>query len=446
MEPFLNLIDEASLADEIVALNDYLNAASGDLAIMAAQMNEMRLQAEAEAELDSFLDEAESFGAITSGGSISGGEGGTISSTTGGTISGGDGTVIAPENGESAYSVGDRLSEAYGVISNTSGMLSSDLGSANNQFSRVLLMMSDALNGSPNQEVFEDISEQLDPEDTEGRVSRNRNYGSVEGDSNVGGVIGAMGIEYEFDIEDKLVETIGVNGIVNKSYESKCVSSANRNYGGVTGRKDRVGGVVGSSETGLVLNCEGYGGVSSSDGSYVGGVVGYSETSIRDSYAMCSIAGSKYVGGITGYGSTITDCASIVMLDSSGVCAGAIAGWADMTVADAVDRNFYVHDTLGAVDGISYAEKAAPMRYEELVAREGVPQEFKYVLLSFVADGELVARVRIPYGGSRRRSCPRCPRRRAAPARGRASAWRICASTPRWRPNTPCTRAASRSS
>ena len=115
---------------------------------------------------------------------------------------------------------------------------------------------------------------------------------------------------------------------------------------------------------------------------------------------MCSLEGGKYVGGIAGYGNTITDCVTLVDLSSSNVCSGAIAGWADMAEEDAVDRNIYVHDTLGAVDGISYTDKAAPVSYEALIAREDVPEEFRFVTVSFLADGELVENVRLPYGGT----------------------------------------------
>ncbi len=106
------------------------------------------------------------------------------------------------------------------------------------------------------------------------------------------------------------------------------------------------------------------------------------------------------MGGIAGYGSAITDCVTLVDLSSSNVCAGAIAGWADMAEEGAVDRNVYVHDYLGAVDGISYTDKAAPVSYEELIAREGVPEEFRFVTVSFLADGAVVENVKLPYGGT----------------------------------------------
>ena len=419
MEPYLNLISEESLSEEIVTLNEYLNTASGDLAVMAAEMNSLREDAAADG--SSMLEDADNLsggGSISSadgsdaggsisdgGGSISGGSisGGTISggSGSGGTISGGSGGQSESNSIREDYnSFSERVSEAYGILSDSSNALSVDLGTANDQFSKVLMMMSDAVNGAANHEIFEDISGEMGLEDTEGRVSGNRNRGAVDGDSNVGGIIGSMGIEYEFDMEDKVVETLGVNGIVNKTYESKCVSSENVNYGSVTGRKDRIGGVVGSSETGLVLSCQGYGSVKSTDGSYVGGVAGFSGTTIRDSYVMCSLSGSKYVGGVAGYGSNITDCVSLVDLSSSNVCSGAIAGWADMAQEGAVDRNIYVHDTLGAIDGISYTDKAAPVSYEELIAREGIPDEFSFVTVSFIADGVVVENVTVPYGGT----------------------------------------------
>ena len=126
-----------------------------------------------------------------------------------------------------------------------------------------------------------------------------------------------MGIEYEFDMEGNLAEAIGLEGIVSNTYETNCVSSDNVNEGSVNGRKDAIGGIVGQMELGSVLRCEGYGSVSSSDGSYVGGVVGFSGTSIRGSYAMCSLNGSKYVGGIAGYGTRISDCGSLVGLPAT---------------------------------------------------------------------------------------------------------------------------------
>jgi hypothetical protein len=80
-------------------------------------------------------------------------------------------------------------------------------------------------------------------------------------------------------------------------------------------------------------------------------------------------------------------------------CSGAIAGWADME-GDAVTGNFFVHESLGAVDGISYSGKAVPLSYEEMLQREDLPEQFHTLHLIFAADGVLVKEIQFEYGGS----------------------------------------------
>ena len=387
MEPYINLVNSENLADEITQLNEYMNAASGDLQTMSDEMN--NLQAEAE----SYNVDIDIGGGTISGEGEEDSGGGSIIDS-GGTIDGGSGSSDAGSGG-----LVNNLWDAYGILSDSSSALSHDLTNANNQFSKVMTMFANAVGGDASHQVFEDVSEDLPSEETEGRVSDNLNYGRVEGDNNVGGVIGAMGVEYEFDMEDTIAETVGVNGIVNNRYETKCVSSGNINQGVVEAKKDRVGGVVGSAETGTVVSCENYGSVTSSEGGYAGGVAGYSSTSVRQSYAMCTVGGSEYVGGIAGYGTKITDCASMIAVPSVNICTGAIAGWADVNTEEAVDRNIYVHASLGAIDGISYAGKAAPVTYQELIARSDIPDEFRSIMVTFLADGIVVKEVRVPYGG-----------------------------------------------
>jgi hypothetical protein len=388
MEPYINLVNSENLADEITQLNEYMNAASGDLQTMSDEMNDLQAEAESyNVDID------------IGGGTISG-EGEEDSGGGSGSIINGGGTIDGGSGSSDAGSGGlvNNLLDAYGILSDSSSALSHDLTNANNQFSKVMTMFANAVGGDASHQVFEDVSEDLPPEETEGRVSDNLNYGRVEGDNNVGGVIGAMGVEYEFDMEDTIAETVGVNGIVNNRYETKCVSSGNINQGVVEAKKDRVGGVVGSAETGTVVSCENYGSVTSTEGGYAGGVAGYSGTSVRQSYAMCTVGGSEYVGGIAGYGTKITDCASMIAVPSVNICTGAIAGWADVNVAESVDRNVYVHNSLGAIDGISYSGKAAPVSYQELIARTDIPDEFRSIMVTFLADGIIVKEVRVPYG------------------------------------------------
>ena len=185
--------------------------------------------------------------------------------------------------------------------------------------------------------------------------SDNINYGSVEADNNVGGIAGAMGIEYEFDLEDSLAQIVGANGIISNTYNTNCVNSGNVNYASVQGKKDRIGGAVGSEESGTVIHCESYGSISSTDGNYVGGIAGFSSTSIHDSYAFCLVNGVRYVGGVAGFGKNILDSVSMIETDTSGAFVGAVAGWADMDEEENdIAGNFYVNESLGAIDGISY--------------------------------------------------------------------------------------------
>ncbi len=291
-----------------------------------------------------------------------------------------------------------RLADVYGAFSESGSSLAYDLNMANNQFSKVMMMMANAMNGVPQNDLFQDVSEELGETVTEGNVAGNINHASVEGDNNVGGIAGSMGIEYEFDLEDSLVQLVGANGIINNTYNSTCICSGNVNYGQVSGKKDRIGGIVGSEETGTVVRCESYGSTGSTDGSYVGGIAGYSDTSIRSSYVLAAVNGTRYVGGIAGSGKDLYDNVSIIDTDTRGAFIGAIAGWADMTEEDSVQGNRFVHDTLGGVDGISYTGRAEPASYEQLVEQNSAPAEFSQIKLSFFAEGELVRELTVDYG------------------------------------------------
>ena len=292
------------------------------------------------------------------------------------------------------------MTELAAVMGDSTGRLAGDLVAVSDQLSRVIMLVANALS-STDRAVIEDISDGLSVSDTEGRVSRCVNHGPIDGDRNVGGIAGTMGIEYEFDLEGTLAEKLGMGNILSATYQTKCVSDQNVNRGTVVGKKNDVGGVAGLMELGAVVRCEGYGSVSSSEGGYVGGIVGCANAPVRASYAMCSIDGTEYVGGIVGYGTEISGCVSLIgMEDPTTACSGAIAGWADVTAGGAVSGNVFVHDSLGAVDGISYSGKAIPVSYEQLLKLENLPDQFSKLKLSFVADGQLIEKLEFSYGGT----------------------------------------------
>ena len=429
MEPFLVLKESVNLLDELILLNEKLNLASGTLGIMSTEMNGAlgdinastssaagRLTGEGDIVLP-----GEGGGDQGSGDEGGGDEGGgdigptgegdsvspdgisagrSLQDGLGKAIPNGRDDIVVPEGlEEDINGLADGMSEMFGIIATNTGELSAEMTDANNQLSRVLILMANAMSGAGNRRIFEDISDELGENDVEGRVSRCVNYASVDGDNNVGGLFGDMGIEYEFDMEGNLAEAIGIENIVSNTFETKCVASDNVNRGTVKGRRDRIGGVTGFQELGSILRCENYGSADSSDGNYVGGVVGSSQSVVRQSYAMCNLSGQEYVGGIAGSGTTLQDCVSMVGLADVTACSGAVAGWADMD-GEAVLGNVFVHASLGGVDGISYQDKAYPLSYEELLGHEGLPEQFRRLHLTFMADGVLVREVEFEYGGS----------------------------------------------
>jgi hypothetical protein len=285
------------------------------------------------------------------------------------------------------------------VLGTSADSLNGDLNGVSYQLSKVLIMMTNAISGSMDIELYNDVSEKEDKDSTIGRVRGCVNHGDIEGDNNVGGIAGDMGIEYEFDVEDQLMSTITASNIISNTYESRCIASNNKNYGEIIAKKDNVGGIVGQSQVGIVDSCQNYGSVSSESG-YVGGIVGNALTTVKGCYAMCRLDGQEYVGGIAGYGTKIQDCVTLVSVGDVTACCGSIAGWADMSVEDAIENNVYVHPWLGAVDSISYKDKAEAVEYDELLKMDDLPDNFSQLKISFVADGRLVAQVPFSYGGS----------------------------------------------
>lgn len=297
----------------------------------------------------------------------------------------------------------DQMSEDMDYFNSLLGIgshsLGGELSAVASQFSKVLIMMTNALSGQNLMDMYDDVSRKEPSDSTDGRVKDCVNRGAVEGDTNVGGIAGDMGIEYEFDMENQLMSIFTAQNVISSTYQSKCIASGNKNYAPITAKKNNVGGIAGQCQVGLVEDCQDYGAVHSTEGGYVGGIVGNSITLVRSSYAMCELDGQEFVGGVAGYGTEITDCATLISVGDVTACCGAIAGWADMS-AGKITNNVYSHPSLGAVDGISYQEKAQAVDYAQLLKREGLPPDFGQLKLSFVADGKVVAELPFAYGGS----------------------------------------------
>ena len=203
-----------------------------------------------------------------------------------------------------------------------------------------------------------------------------------------------MGIENSIDPEGD-IEKVGSRSY-DFVYQSRTVVRECVNSGEVISKKDNVGGIVGEMDTGCVINSIGMGSVQSTDGGYAGGIAGKSSAAIYGSSAMCRIEGGDYVGGIAGSGHDIHSCISFVDILDSDENTGAVAGECD----GELENNVYSGGDVGAVDGVSYSEKAYPVTYEEMIAMDGTPEEFRVLTLVFKNEDDIVGTVDFKYGES----------------------------------------------
>lgn len=295
------------------------------------------------------------------------------------------------------------LSENMGRLndemSSTNDVMLADLSEINDQFSKIMRLYTDAIDGVLDMDystVYEDTSQEDATISTDATIADCANRGIVRGDLNVSGIAGTMAIEYDFDLEG---DVTGIeNARLNSTFLTKCVLRQNTNEGNITAQKSYVGGIVGLQEMGTVLRCENYGRVSSTAGNYVGGIAGKSLSYITNGYAKCTVSGEEYVAGIAGSGSSMENCGAMVRVQNAAVFYGAIAGETDSS--GTVSGNYFVSDELAGIDRISYSGKAEPVSYEELLDTEGLPSRFRMMSATFYADEEEVKRVECPYGGN----------------------------------------------
>lgn len=247
------------------------------------------------------------------------------------------------------------------------------------------------------------VSEEEIESVTLGRLFSCVNSGSVNGDINVGGICGAMGIEYTLDPEDDL--TVELSVTQKKQYKLKAVIHACHNSGDVISKYDCAGGIVGKMDIGLIYGSESYATVESQSGNYVGGIAGITAGLISQCFAKSALYGGKYVGGIvgsgvtesfSGYSSTVRNCYSMVEIKRASQYSGAISG----IYSGEYSENLFVSDSLAGIDRVSYYGKAEPISYQDLIKRRSIPDEFYHFVLEFVADGRILHSVKFEYGSS----------------------------------------------
>ena len=293
--------------------------------------------------------------------------------------------------------ISNGLSELNKSVSASGTALLSDVKAINDQFMNVLnlfINMVNEIQETDYTDIVEDISEESIQSAVSGKVQECQNAGSVSADRNAGGIAGSMAVEYDFDPEDDLLSDSG--RISHFTYQTKAILLNCINSGEVSAKRSCVGGVAGRMDIGTISGCSGFGHVESESGEYAGGVCGFSLSSIRDSFAKCSLSGDRYVGGIVGSGNRVSGCVSMVEIDSDAQFKGAVGG----EITGEYHDNRFVSDTLAGVDRISYAGKAEQVSYDEMLMTENLPDEMKQMVLRFVIDGKEVKRVTFNYGDS----------------------------------------------
>lgn len=294
---------------------------------------------------------------------------------------------------DSLTGLSQELKNLHDAVSTAGDQLTADLRAVSRQFSTVfdvlLDALSDAREGSASRDLVEDTSDENIAATLLGKVERCRNEAAVDGDRNVGGLVGAMSIEYGLDPEGDLELSLG------GTYETKAVLQNCVNRGEVTSKKDCAGGLAGRMDLGTVLGCENYGPVSSTSGSYVGGVAGYADALVRDSFAKCVLSGANDIGGVAGWADRLRDCYAIATVPEGAERVGAVAGSGE---PERMERCFFVDTGLAGIDGVSYDGSAQPIAFDELRQLPNVPAEFAAFTLTLKADGETVKEIPFTYG------------------------------------------------
>lgn len=252
-------------------------------------------------------------------------------------------------------------------------------------------------------DLYVDISDKDEDSSLDGKIKKCINYGSSEGDLNVGGIVGSIAKENNLDPEDDF-DIMGKTSS-NFTYQMRAVVDACENYARINVKKNYAGGIVGNQTIGLIKNSINYGLLDCTDANYIGGVVGNSFGSIKDSYAKCFIWGNKYVGGVAGVVSKATNCGSLAQIKQANTNIGSLFGNYSKIETELVQetsdilKNWYVYDEYGAIDGISYFGKAYEISEAEMLELK-IDENLKKVNVFFIHNGKELKKYSLNYGDS----------------------------------------------
>lgn len=302
---------------------------------------------------------------------------------------------------KSMSSMNDTLNSITANSQSNVDMLTEEMQGIVNQAKNITYTVSHA---SDNLGVsFTDVSDEDTPDNLLGKIEKCTNTGWIQADLNGGGILGVVAVENDLDPE----EEVEINGdtSLNLEGELRAVILNCENSEKVTVKNQNCGGIVGWLSLGLVKDCMNTGSLDAENADYVGGITGRSTGYIRNNYAKCKIYGKTYVGGIAGSASTVTECRSMVQLNSGSERIGNIVGQLAENYREEenpIKDNYYLDlkEDLGGIDGISYFGLAEPMERDAFLNLENLPEEFWKVKVIFVQEDNSQSQVVINQGAA----------------------------------------------
>lgn len=216
--------------------------------------------------------------------------------------------------------------------------------------------------------------------------------GTVQGDTNVGGIVGTVSTELGDDPEATF--DLGDLKLMSDVYATlRAVVRDCRFDGDVTVKNECGGGVAGRCEAGAIVDCAARGTVETG-GDYCGGIAGRTKGKVIRCAALTDLTGQSWLGGVAGLGQDITNCRTMVRADSDGEYQGAIAGQAEGTLTG----NRYLMEDLAGLDGVDYAETAQGLDFDAFSQLDYIPADFLTFSYRFEVNGQTVAEIPFQYG------------------------------------------------
>ena len=280
------------------------------------------------------------------------------------------------------------------TVANSVTSLAQDINDITRQMGYIMNILSSIASDTGDLVTRKDLSLEKAYEVNEGAVARCMNAGPVRAETNAGGIVGSIGFELAFDMEDSL----NTSELLTLHAEQTlfAVIRACRNSAEVVSRSDAAGGISGRMDAGAAIDCIASGRISAQNGDYAGGIAGLSKGTISRCWSRVMVEGRRYVGGVAGLGKDLMGNRTWTQISRASEYQGAVAGWAEGTVS----YNQYVDSWPEGVDGVSRAGQADLISSEQFLSQGSAPSGFETVTVTFYVEDTVVQTLSVPFGGT----------------------------------------------